>query len=143
MERIKIGYMGGVWDLFHVGHLNYMKEAKKHCDFLIVEVTPDEIVYQQKNKYPVIGEEDRLEVVRAIKYVDKANLSDAGRDFAALERYGFNVLFISEDHKGKEYYNNLEAEMKKKGVEVIYIPYTTRISSTLIRKNMAEEAKQD
>ncbi len=136
MEKIRIGYMGGVWDLFHVGHLNYMKEAKKYCDFLIVDVTPDKLVYEQKNKYPMISEQDRLEVVRAIKYVDRANLSDEGRDFSALERYGFNVLFISEDHKGKEYYDNLEVKMREKGVEVVYIPYTTRISSTMIQKKL-------
>ena len=136
MEKTKVGYLGGCWDLFHVGHLNYIREAKKRCDYLIVEVTPDEIVFEQKNKYPIIGEDDRLEVVRAIKYVDRAELSDSGRDKSAWERYHFNVLFLSEDHKGKEYYNQLEKEMNDLGVEVIYIPYTKRISSTKIRAKL-------
>lgn len=136
MGKVKIGYLGGCWDLFHVGHLNYIREAKKKCDYLIVDVTPDEIVFKQKNKYPIIGEQNRLEVVRAIKYVDRAELSGEGRDFEALEKYGYNILFLSEDHKGKEYYNNLEAEMKKKGVEVVYIPYTQGISSTKIREDL-------
>ena len=133
MSKIKIGCLGGCWDLFHVGHLNYIREAKKRCDYLIVNVTPDELVYKQKNKYPVINEKERLEIISAIKYVDKAELSDEGRDIGALEKYGYNVLFLSEDHKGKEYYNNLEAEMKELGVEVVYIPYTQGISSTQIK----------
>ena len=141
MEKIKIGYMGGVWDLFHVGHLNYIKEAKKHCDYLIVDVTPDRLVFEQKNKYPVIGENDRLEVIRAIKYVDKSNISDEGRDFSALEKYGYNVLFISGDHQGKDYYNKLEEEMKAKGIEVIYIPYTQNISSTKIKQDIQSREK--
>ena len=138
MGRVKIGYLGGCWDLFHVGHLNYIREAKKRCDYLIVDVTPDEIMFKQKNKYPIIGEQNRLEVVRAIKYVDRAELSGEGRDEEALEKYGYNILFISEDHKGKEYYNNLEKEMKEKGVEVVYIPYTKGISSTQIRADMVK-----
>lgn len=138
MGKVKIGYLGGCWDLFHVGHLNYIREAKKRCDYLIVDVTPDEIMFKQKNKYPIIGEQNRLEVIRAIKYVDRAELSGEGRDEEALEKYGYNILFISEDHKGKEYYNNLEKEMKEKGVEVVYIPYTKGISSTQIRADMVK-----
>lgn len=138
MGRVKIGYLGGCWDLFHVGHLNYIREAKKRCDYLIVDVTPDEIMFKQKNKYPIIGEQNRLEVIRAVKYVDRAELSGEGRDEEALEKYGYNILFISEDHKGKEYYNNLEKEMKEKGVEVVYIPYTKGISSTQIRADMVK-----
>ena len=138
MSKVKIGYLGGCWDLFHVGHLNYIREAKKQCDYLIVDVTPDEVMFKQKNKYPIIGEENRLEVIRAIKYVDRAELSDEGRDFGALKKYGYNVLFLSEDHRGKEYYNNLEAKMNKLGVEVIYIPYTQGISSTKIREGLGK-----
>ena len=136
MTKVRIGYLGGCWDLFHVGHLNYIREAKRRCDYLIVDVTPDEIMYGQKNKYPIIGEKNRLEVIRAIKYVDRAELSGEGRDYEALEKYGYNVLFLSEDHKGKEYYNLLEAEMNKLGVEVVYIPYTQGISSTKIREGL-------
>lgn len=140
MSKIKIGYMGGCWDLFHVGHLNYIREAKKRCDYLIVDVTPDEIVFKQKNKYPVIGELDRLEVVRAVRYVDRAGLSGEGRDEEALKKYGYNILFLSEDHKGEKYYNELEEKMRRDGVKVEYIPYTQRVSSTVIRKALQERA---
>ena len=138
MSKIKIGYLGGCWDLFHIGHLNYIRTAKSLCDFLIVDVTPDEIVFKQKNKMPIIRENDRLEVVRAIKYVDRAELSDEDRDQGALKKYGYNVLFLSEDHKGKEYYNKLEEERRRLGVEVIYLPYTQGISSTQIRAQLHE-----
>ena len=133
MSKIRIGYLGGCWDLFHVGHLNYIKKAKAQCDYLIVDVTPDKIVFKQKNRYPVINEQNRLEVIRAIKYVDKAELSDEDRDFGALKKYGYNILFLSEDHRGKSYYNELENKMKEFGVKVVYIPYTKGISSTKIR----------
>ena len=133
MSNIRIGYLGGCWDLFHVGHLNYIKKAKAQCDYLIVDVTPDKIVFKQKNRYPVINEQNRLEVIRAIKYVDKAELSDEDRDFGALKKYGYNILFLSEDHRGKSYYNELENKMKEFGVKVVYIPYTKGISSTKIR----------
>ena len=142
MGKIRIGYLGGCWDLFHVGHLNYIKKAKTYCDYLIVDVTPDELVFQQKNKYPIIGEKDRLEVVRAIRYVDKAGLSDEERDIGALNKYGYNILFISEEHKGKPYYNELEEKMKVLGVDVVYIPYTEGISSTIIRANLSNKNEQ-
>ena len=138
MSKVRIGYLGGCWDLFHVGHLNYIRTAKELCDYLIVDVTPDEIMFKQKNKYPIIGEENRLAVVRAIKYVDRAELSDDERDLGALKKYGYNILFLSEDHKGKEYYNDLEEKMKKMGVKVIYIPYTDGISSTKIRGSLGK-----
>lgn len=136
MSKVKIGYLGGCWDLFHVGHLNYIRKAKEMCDYLIVGVTPDQLVYEQKNKYPIISQDDRLEVVRAIRYVDRAELSDEGRDFSDLQKYGYNILFVSEDHKGKPYYVEMENKMKELGVEVIYLPYTTRISSTKIRSQL-------
>ena len=142
MEKIRIGYLGGCWDLFHVGHLNYIRNAKVHCDYLIVDVTPDELVFQQKNKYPIISEENRLEVVRAIRYVDKAGLSDEERDMGALNKYGYNILFISEDHKGKPYYDRLEKKMKELGVDVVYIPYTKGISSTIIRTSLGDRGEQ-
>ena len=136
MGKVRIGYLGGCWDLLHIGHINYIRKAKEQCDYLIVDVTPDEIVFEQKQKYPIIKENDRLEVIRAIKYVDRAELSDEGRDMGALEKYGYNVLFLSEDHRGKEYYNNLEKEMAARGVEVIYIPYTQGVSSTQIKEDV-------
>lgn len=138
MKKIRIGYLGGCWDLFHVGHLNCIRNAKDYCDYLIVDVTPDRLVYVQKNKYPVIGEKDRLEIVRAIRYVDEANISDESRDIGAFEKYGFNVLFVSEEHKCKEYYKELEREMMLRGVEVVYLPYTANISSTILREKLSK-----
>lgn len=138
MSKIKIGYMGGVWDLFHVGHLNCLERAKQMCDYLVVDVTPDEIVFKQKQKYPVIDEKSRMRIVGAVKCVDYVGLSDERRDYGALDNYGFNVLFLSEDHKGKEYYNELEMRMKKNGVEVIYIPYTGGVSTTEIVRKIQE-----
>ena len=141
MGKVRIGYLGGCWDLLHVGHINYIRKAKELCDYLIVEVTPDQLVFAQKHEFPTISEQNRLEVVRAIKYVDRAELSDEKRDMGALEKYGYNVLFLSDDHKGKDYYNKLEEKMRDLGVEVVYLPYTKEISSTKIKESINDKNK--
>ena len=138
-DNKKIGYLGGCWDLFHIGHLNCIRAAKSLCDYLIVEVTPDEIMFSQKQKYPIIKENDRLEIIRAIKYVDHAELSDSSRDLGALKKYQYNVLFISDDHRGKPYYVELEKDLSARGIEIVYLPYTNGISSTIIRSRLNEQ----
>lgn len=129
----KIGFTDGVYDMFHVGHLNMIREAKKRCDYLIVGVHSDEIVEGYKNRKTIINEKDRCEIVGAIKEVDKAVINYTRDKIALWEKYHFDVIFIGDDWKGTERWINFEKELAKIGVTVEYIPYTKGISTTQIR----------
>jgi len=133
MENKVIGYTTGVYDLFHIGHLNVLRNAKKHCDYLIVGVSTDEVVIKNKNKTPVIPFEDRIAIVRAIKYVDEAvPQEDYSIEYKIkrIKELHANILFVGSDWQGTEKWNNIEKELAKIGVKVIYLPHTDGISST-------------
>lgn len=129
----KIGYTTGIFDLFHIGHLNVLKNAKAACDRLIVGVTTDELALEIKGMRPVIPFEERIEIVKNIACVDEAVPETIDDKLEAWKIYRFHVIFKGDDWKGTEKWNNLEIEFGKVGVEVIYLPYTQHTSSTLIR----------
>ena len=135
-KKYKIGYTDGVYDMFHVGHLNMIREAKKLCDFLIVGVHSDEIVEGYKHRKTVINEEDRREIVEAIKYVDKAVVNTTRDKIELWKKHKFDVVFIGDDWKGTERWNNFEKVLGEVGVSVEYIPYTQGISTTKIRQKL-------
>lgn len=135
MKKYKIGYTAGVYDLFHVGHLNLLKRAKEQCEYLIVAVTVDELT-SYKHKTAVIPFEDRIQIVEAIRYVDKAVPQVSMDKMAAWEKYHFDVMFVGDDWKGTEKWNKLEDEFKKKGVDIVYFPYTKKVSSTMLREKI-------
>lgn len=137
-KKYKIGFTDGVYDMFHVGHLNMIKEAKKHCDYLIVGVHSDEIVEGYKNRKTVINEQDRREIIEAIKYVDKAVINRTRDKLKLFEEHHFDVVFIGDDWKGTERWNNFEKVLGEVGVSVEYIPYTKGISTTQIREKLAK-----
>ena len=129
-----IGYTAGVFDLFHIGHLNILKRAKENCDLLIVAVSTDELVEEYKHKTPVIPYEERVAIVEAIKYVDKV-VPQIDRDkIAAWEKYRFDKMFVGDDWKGSKLFSEVEEKLKPHGVEVIYFPYTNGTSSTKLNK---------
>ncbi len=130
----KIGYTTGVYDLFHIGHLNILKQAKQLCDYLIVGVTTDECVKKTKNLSPVVPFEERIEIVSSIKYVDEVMPEHDTDKLKAWRELGFNIIFKGDDWKGTEKWIYLEKEFEKSGVEVVYFPYTKTTSSTKIRK---------
>ena len=130
-----IGYTTGVYDLFHIGHLNLLKNAKGLCDKLIVGVTVDELV-QYKNKRAVIPFEERIEIVRSIKYVDAAIPQEDIDKFAAWEKLKFDVLFVGDDWYQSERWQEMESKFREVGVKVIYFPYTRGTSSTLINQTL-------
>ena len=129
-----IGYTTGVFDLYHVGHLNILKNSKEHCDKLIVGVTTDELAYKRKNKMPIIPFEERVEIIESVRYVDKVVSQPSMDKVIAWKKYKFNKMFVGSDWKGTEKWNNLEIELGKHGVEIIYFPYTKSTSSTIIRE---------
>ena len=131
-----IGYTTGVFDMFHIGHLNILKRAKAQCDYLIVGVSTDELVQHDKNKSPIIPYADRCAIVEAIKYVDKVVPQPDKNKFAAWERYHFNKMFVGSDWKGTEAWNRFEAQLAPVGVEIIYLDHTEGISSTILRDKL-------
>lgn len=130
---MKIGYTTGVFDMFHIGHLNILKKAKENCDYLIVGVTTDEEVERVKNRSPIICYDERSEIVEAIQYVDRVVPENDTDKIKAWEELDFNVIFKGSDWKGSDKWNNYEAFFNPKGVEVIYFPYTKGTSSTKLR----------
>ena len=130
-----IGYTAGVYDLFHIGHLNLLRNAKAQCDKLIVAVTSDEAA-QYKNKKPFISQEERMEIVKAIRYVDEVVLQDDLDKVKAWDKYHYDVLFVGSDWKGTDKWNKYEAELKLKGARVVYLPYTKTTSSTIIQNTI-------
>ena len=128
-----IGYTTGVYDLFHIGHLNLMKNAKGMCDKLIVGVTVDELV-AYKGKKAMIPFEDRIEIVRSIKYVDAAVPQYDMNKLEACKKLGASYLFVGDDWYGTEKWKAYEKEFAAEGIKIIYVPYTKGISSTQISK---------
>lgn len=126
-----IGYTTGVYDLFHVGHLNLFKNAKGMCDKLIVGVTVDELV-QYKGKKALIPFEDRIEMVRSCKYVDAVVPQYDMDKLSACKKLGASYLFVGDDWYGTEKWKKYEEEFLKEEIRIIYFPYTRGISSTLI-----------
>ena len=133
-----IGYTTGVFDLFHVGHLNILRAAKKICDILIVGVSTDELVWQYKKKKPVISFQDRIEIVRNIKYVDVAIPQKNLNKVEAAKKLKFNILIVGDDWYNSDKWNKEELDLKRYGVAIIYLPYTSGISSTKVKKSLNE-----
>lgn len=131
-----IGYTTGVFDLFHKGHLNILKKAKEHCDYLIVGVSTDELVFEYKNKKPVIPFDDRAEIVKSIRYVDKVVPQTNMDKFSAWQKLKFNILFHGNDWKGSKMYTEVEQKLQDVGVEIMYFDYTKDVSSTTLREKL-------
>lgn len=139
MKKYKVGYTAGVFDLFHVGHLNLLERCKQMCDYLIVGVCDDDYVRNIKHKEPVFKEDERVRILKALKCVDRAELVNfeiTDDKMLALEKFHFDVLFSGDDWKGSERYNKTEADFSKVGVSIEYLPYTKGISSTDIKKKI-------
>jgi glycerol-3-phosphate cytidylyltransferase len=134
-KRQVVGYTTGVFDLFHVGHLNILMAAKSLCDQLIVGVSTDELV-KYKNKKPVIPFEERIQIVRACKYVDVAVPQVSLDKLDAQKRINFDLLFVGDDWYGDTNWNEIEEQLSKSGVRVHYFPYTKTTSSTLINQTL-------
>ena len=132
MKKYNIGYTTGVFDMFHIGHLNILRNAKSMCDYLIVGVSTDELVQQYKGKTPIIRFEERLEIVKAIKYVDQAVPQLTMDKMDAWRELKFDALFHGSDWKGSDMYNSIVAEFEKVGVDVVFLPHTSGVSSTML-----------
>lgn len=131
MKKEIVGYTTGVFDLFHVGHVHLLKNAKSMCDRLVVGVSTDELVLY-KGKKPVIPYDERAEIVRAIEYVDAVVPQESMDKFAAWEKLKFDVMFVGDDWYGTEKWKKYEEQFEKVGVKIVYFPYFKGTSSTKI-----------
>ena len=139
MKKYKIGYTCGVFDMFHVGHLNLLEKCKSMCDYLIVGVCNDDYVRNIKHKEPVYSEQDRVRILEALKVVDRAELvtiEETNDKILAIDKFHFDVLFSGDDWKGSERYQKTEEQFKKYGAFIEYFPYTLGISTTQIKEKI-------
>lgn len=133
MKKYKIGYTQGVYDMFHIGHLNLLNNAKKYCDYLIVGVNADSLVESYKNKTPVINENERQTIVSNIKVVDQCIIATTLDKVEIWNEFHFDVIFIGDDWKGNPRWEATREDFKQYGVDVVFLPHTDGISSTILR----------
>lgn len=134
-----IGYTTGVFDMFHIGHLNILKRAKEQCDYLIVGVSTDELVQSYKNKLPIVPYVERVAIVEAIKYVDKVVPQQNRDKIAAFKELKFNKMFVGDDWKGKTLFVEVEKYLNEHGAEVVYFSYTQGTSSSILREKVLNQ----
>ena len=140
-KKYKVGFTCGVFDLFHVGHLNLLINCKKQCDKLIVGLCDDEYVVKVKKNQPVFPQEDRFRILEALKIVDEVHyvtIEEVNDKQLAQKIFGFDVLFSGDDWKGSDRYAKTEKKKKKIGVSIEYLPYTKGISTSSIKKSLSK-----
>lgn len=135
-KKYKRGYTTGVFDMFHIGHLNILKSAKAQCEHLVVGVTTDELCKARKNKLPIICEAERVEIVKSIRYVDQVVLQTDMNKAEAVKKYKCDAVFVGSDWKGTPQWDEYEKEFEKYGCEVVYLRHTDGISSTILRERL-------
>jgi glycerol-3-phosphate cytidylyltransferase len=125
-----VGYTTGVFDMFHIGHLHLLKKAKRHCDYLIVGVSSDELVKSYKNKTPIIPFEHRFEIVNGLDVVDEVVVQSHRDKIKQFHEIRYDLMFVGDDWKGSPLFNEVEAELNEHGASIIYFEYTKDVSST-------------
>ncbi|MFT7624636.1 MAG: glycerol-3-phosphate cytidylyltransferase [Myxococcota bacterium] len=131
-----IGYTTGVFDLFHVGHVRILQNARSLCDHLIVGVSTDELCREYKKKIPVIPFNERLDVVRSVRWVDVAVAQETRDKVDAHNRYKFDIMFVGDDWYRSGKWQGLEEQFSDLGVRIVYFPYTNTTSSTVINATL-------
>lgn len=131
-----VGYTTGVFDLFHIGHLNILKNAKSNCDILIVGVTTDKYAHEYKKKKPIIPFEERVKIIESIKYVDKVVPQIDHNKFSAWKKLKFDIIFVGDDWMGTKKWKNFEKEFEKYDVTIKYFARTQGTSSSQIKKKL-------
>lgn len=141
-KRKIIGYTQGTFDTLHYGHVRLLMNAKKYCDYLIVGINSDKLVYEYKHTTTIIKEDERLEIISSIKYVDEVHIVDSLDKIAKVHQYKIQIVFIGDDWKGSDRWNKTEIELKKIGVAVKYLKHTDGISTSLIKSRLSNKIKK-
>lgn len=136
MAKYKLGFLCGFFDLIHDGHIDILRQSKEYCEYLIVAIGTDEFMLQRKHHESVLSYEQRLEIVKAIRYVDEVVPETDLNKLAAYQRYKFDVMFAGDDHINEKVYIDAAQLLKKYGVDTVYIPRTKKISSTDLRNKV-------
>jgi glycerol-3-phosphate cytidylyltransferase len=131
-KKYKIGYTTGVYDMFHIGHLNILKKAKEQCDYLIVGVSTDEVVESYKHRRPIIPFQERIAIISELRCVDRAVPQTSMDKMEAWKELHFDALFHGSDWKGTDMYNKMISDFAEVGVDVVFLPHTEGVSSTLL-----------
>ena len=143
IKKYKIGYTQGTFDMFHIGHLNLLRQAKEHCDKLVVGINSDKLVQEYKNKTPVVNEKDRIEIVKEIRCVDDVVLCDTLKKTTIWENVHFDAIFIGNDWKGNARWLQTERDLAPLGADVVYLKHTDGISSSLLRTKEEQKITED
>ena len=139
MQDKIIGFTAGVFDMFHIGHLNLLKNAAARCDYLIVGVNSDALVEEYKGRKTIVPLAERMEIVRQIRYVDEVIRIDSLDKKISWRLLKYNRLFIGDDWQGSPRWQATEKEMAEFDVKVIYLPHTEGTSSTLLRDRLGDD----
>jgi len=134
-----IGYTTGVFDMFHVGHLNVLRRARSQCDHLVVGVTTDELATARKGKTPIVPFLERMEIVQNLRYVDDVVPQASMDKLEAWQNLKFDVMFVGDDWRGSTAWTALEQQFSQVGVSIVYFPYTPHTSSTILRRRVFQE----
>lgn len=140
--KYRVGYTQGVYDMFHVGHLNLLLHAKELCEYLIVGINSDDLVREYKRKSPVINETDRARIVSNIKAVDECRIVTTLDKMQIRKQIPFDVIFIGDDWKGNPRWEKTSVDMKRAGIDVVFLPHTVNVSSTFLREKERRAIKE-
>lgn len=141
-KKYKIGYTQGVYDMFHIGHLNLINHAKEYCEYLIVGVNADELVEAYKHKLPVIHQEERRIIVANIKAVDECIIVHTLDKNEIWQEHRFDAIFIGDDWKGNPRWEQTRVDLAKVGADVVFLPHTEGVSSTMLRPESDERVSE-
>lgn len=142
MKKYKIGYTTGVFDMFHIGHLNILRRAKEQCEYLIVGVSTDELVESYKHKRPMIPYADRRQIVESIRFVDQVVSQTSLDKVEAWKRLHFDAVFHGDDWKGSDMYNQIEKALQEVGCDVVFLSHTQGISSSALAQALQKQEDQ-
>lgn len=143
MKKYKTGYTQGTYDMFHIGHLNLLRQAKEQCERLIVGINSDKLVEEYKSKIPVVNEHNRMEIVKELRCVDDVVLCDTLKKTIIWEKVHFDAIFIGDDWKGNARWQQTERDLAPLGADVVYLKHTDGISSSLLRTKENQKIEED